>query len=252
MSGVPLVVITADRPPSLRDTGAPQAINQVRLYGDYVLSFADLTVPGSRPDDAAEWMTVTHRAVRLARSAGGPVHINAPIDEPLLTDRESIAAILASGADVLPGETLAPIARGISVSTGHSLREIGQLLNSAKRTVIVCGPNAHGSDLAQSVVVLAERIGGPILADVASQLRGSKGVISHYDFILRDEDVRAKLEPDVILRLGGLPTSKALNEWIVSSLAGRRSGSQMESSLIRAESSRTPSGPIAMTHFVCS
>jgi 2-succinyl-5-enolpyruvyl-6-hydroxy-3-cyclohexene-1-carboxylate synthase len=134
-------------------------------------------------------------------------------------DRESIAAHLAIGEVVLPAETLIPITRDLSDSTGHSLREVGKLLSSSKRPVIVCGPSAQGSDHAQSVIMLAERIGAPILADIASQLRGSKDVISYYDFILRDEDVRAKVAPDVILRIGALPTSKALNEWIVSSPA---------------------------------
>ena len=218
------MVITADRPPSLRGTGAQQTINQVRLYGDYVLGFDDLIVPGSRQDDAAEWMAGTHRAVSLARGAGGPVHLNTPFDEPLLVDRESIAAIFAIGANASSGEPQSSIARSISDTIESSIREIGKLLMSAKRPVIVCGPNSRGSDIAESVVTLAERIGAPALADIASQLRGSEDVISHYDLVLRDEDVHTKLAPDVILRLGGLPTSRALNEWIVSSPARAKIG----------------------------
>lgn len=224
MSGVPLIVITADRPPSLRGTGAPQTIDQVRLYGEYVLACNDLVVPGSIADDVKEWVSTTQYSVQRAIDFAGPVHINAPFDEPLLLERRDEAAVLAHSTNHFRGLVADFMPRTLSDAEISILGDIARVLKSAARPVIVCGPLSAQVELANQVSLLADQIGAPILADVASQLRGKRGVIAHYDLALRGDDSRVALAPDVILRIGGLPTSKSLNEWIASSNASAKIG----------------------------
>ncbi len=224
MSGVPLVVMTADRPPRLRGTGAPQTIDQVRLYGGYALSFDDLPVPGIGSDDAREWMTITRRAVRLSAESTGPVHINTPFEEPLLVAPTAVAAILSEPLPALRDEVSSQTAQFPASVHAEELRDIGSLLQEAKKPIIVCGPQTDADNSSDLVISLADRINAPILADVASQMRRRPEAIAHYDLILRDEHVRSTLSPDLILRIGGLPTSKTVNDWIASSPAMSKIG----------------------------
>lgn len=219
MAGVPMVVVTADRPPSLRGTGAPQTINQINLYGEYALSFNDLPVPGSHPDVHSEWARACGHVLNIAVSKSGVVHINAPFEEPLLVEPVRTAEILAAVAAAPIAQMTMADRREPTAESGRALESFAQLIRSALRPVIICGSNRTGDDFTDQVVSLANNIGAPIFADVASQLRSSTAVISHYDLILRDEQIRTELAPDAILRLGGLPTSKALNEWIAATPA---------------------------------
>jgi 2-succinyl-5-enolpyruvyl-6-hydroxy-3-cyclohexene-1-carboxylate synthase len=224
MSGVPLVVITADRPPHLRDSGAPQTIDQFKLYGRYAVHFEELPLPHSDPDTVRRWSVAGQQAQAKAKSAGGPVHLNTPFEEPLLPHpdrvvecvRDSIATSDKALRDTVPSED-----QDLDFGAAETIAE---LLSNSERPVIVCGPQDRAPDLVPLIAELAQRIGAPILADVASQARRLPGAICRYDLILRDARVAARLAPDLILRIGGLPVSKSLNEWIASSPATAKIG----------------------------
>ncbi|GLB58617.1 2-succinyl-5-enolpyruvyl-6-hydroxy-3-cyclohexene-1-carboxylic-acid synthase [Cytobacillus sp. NCCP-133] len=209
-SRVPLIVITADRPHELRDVGAPQAIDQIHLYGKNVKWFVEM----SPPEDTAEMLryarTVCARAQAMAqRSPAGPVHLNFPFREPLVPDldREDLFE-LSERRDGF-----------VSVQTGQlclqekELKQVAGGLPQAAKGIIVCGP-IEKPDFPEAVIQLAKKLNFPILADPLSQIRSGihegSHVIDAYDTFLKNEDAQKALKPDVIIRFGAMPVSKPL------------------------------------------
>ena len=218
---VPLVVLTADRP-ELRDVGAPQAIDQVHLYGSHVKWFVDMPLPEGTDAAQAHARTVAFRAVAEAKKApAGPVHLNFPFREPLLPAEHAPAPrdLVNVGAVAGPlrpaaGERTVSLLEGTRVLTEDELAPLADLLASYRRGLIICGPQ-RDPGLAGGVVRLARSLGFPVLADPLSGVRYGKHdrtwVIDAYDALLRDETFAAGHEPDVVVRFGAAPTSKALN-----------------------------------------
>lgn len=211
-SKAPLVIMTADRPLQLRDSGAPQTIDQVHIYGRYVKWFADLAPPGAG-DDCIRYARVTAgRAVAMAVTGpAGPVHINIPMAEPLVPR--------AGMPDIKYGPTVAceleTVARPIAPPGGAET--LLDQLAAARRPVIVCGPY-DDPGLADPLATTAAALGCPLLADPLSGLRCGghdlSAVIDAYDAFLRVGPLTRRLEPDLIIRIGGTPTSKALMQYL--------------------------------------
>lgn len=206
---VPLVVLTADRPHELRDVGAPQAIDQIKMYGDYVKWFSEMALPESTEQTARYVRTAAARAAATASAApSGPVHLNFPFREPLVPDFS--ADLQQFGREERPY---------ISVSTGVDkldpvfIERLAAELAPIERGLIICGPQ-DDPELPEAVTGLAEKLQFPILADPLSQLRsgshGKRWIIDGYDAFLRDEDTANRLVPEVVLRFGAMPVSKAL------------------------------------------
>ncbi len=216
-AGVPLIVLTADRPPELRDIGAGQAIDQIKLYGSFVRWFNEA---GSVPLD--EGALVHHRALAcraVSEATGarpGPVHINCPLREPLAPVEVDLTALAATGgAQGRPGGD--PWTRTSHAGLGAD-PEIAAQLASAVRPLIVAGELRHTA-VAEAVAVNARRLGAPVLADVLSGLRSHTHasratVVAAYEAILRVDEAARALTPDFVLRVGELPTSKALRAWL--------------------------------------
>ncbi len=211
LSRVPLLLLTADRPPELRDNGAPQAIDQIRLYGGYAKWFADVALPDAAPAMLRYIRTVAGRAVGTALAApAGPVHLNLPFREPLVQ-----AVLDASEHEELRTQNSAYIAvrdnrRGVDAATLAHLRAV---LQPGRRGLIVCGPGEE-LGLPVAVTALAARLGYPLLADPLSGVRcGSQHsavVVAGYDAFLRDPAWVAAMQPEVVLRFGAMPTAKPL------------------------------------------
>lgn len=206
-SRVPLIVLTADRPHELRDIGAPQAIEQIKLYGDYVKWFQEMALPESSQQMLDYVRGKAARAVTVAGEGnGGPVHLNFPFREPLNPDF-TLDNIWGNARE----RSINPIAAGKKRLAKEQLNELAGSLQSKKKGIIVCGPQIE-EGFAEAVVQLAAKWGLPILADPLSQVRSGEHrkdfVIEGYDAFLRNKSIRKKLKPDFMIRFGAMPVSK--------------------------------------------
>jgi 2-succinyl-5-enolpyruvyl-6-hydroxy-3-cyclohexene-1-carboxylate synthase len=210
---VPLLVLTADRPPELREVGAGQAIDQLKLYGDHVKWFFDVG-PHEASPERLRWMrALTCRAVWTAvRDRPGPVHLNFALREPLVLDAPLQADEPGRGGrpDGRPWVSR-PRAAPNPGAEGEALR---RLLEGAHRGVVVAGRDERVRARARAVAGFAERAGFPLLADPLSGARRGAAAIAHYDALLRDSGFAEDNRPDLVLRVGDLPTSKPLRQWL--------------------------------------
>lgn len=216
-SRVPLVVLTADRPPELRENGAPQTIDQIRLYGEHAKWFVDVALPETSIDMLRYARTLAGRAVATALGApSGPVHLNFPFREPLMPlplDLPETSAHVDSTA-WLGREGGAPYvltAQARRLPDAQLVDWLAEDLTGAERGLIICGPQSDPA-LAGPVSDLATALDFPLLADPLSHVRSGPhdrdNVLDSYDAFLRDPGIVEALQPDVVLRFGALPTSK--------------------------------------------
>lgn len=206
---VPLIVLTADRPPELRDVGAGQTIDQLKLYGGAAKWFVEL---GTHEATPARMRWIRALACRVYATAlegrPGPVHVNVPLREPLVLDAPLPDADPAPARDRgRPWVTRTPV----------SLPDVSpaQLpLAATPRTVVVAGRDERDPALGEAVAAFAAAAGCPLLADPLSGARRGPAAIAHYDALLRHEPLADALRPQLVLRIGDLPTSKPLRSWL--------------------------------------
>lgn len=204
---VPLLLLTADRPPELRDCGAPQTIDQIKLFGAHVKWFAEAAMA-----EAGEpyFRSLAQRALAHACTRPrAPVHINFPFREPLMP-RHGLAELLRQDEVVDRPRYAVP---AVAAPPPEAVRQLGETLAAARRGLIVCGPSNAGAEVAAGIVQLAAVLNWPVLADPTSQVRSGPSdtrlVVDTYDALLRDEAFATAMAPEVVLRFGPLPTSKA-------------------------------------------
>ncbi|WP_078414126.1 2-succinyl-5-enolpyruvyl-6-hydroxy-3-cyclohexene-1-carboxylic-acid synthase [Priestia abyssalis] len=210
-SRVPLIVITADRPHELRDVGAPQAINQLHLFGQYAKWFAELALPENTESMLRYIRTTAARAVGTSLTApAGPVHLNFPLREPLVPSL-SHPDLWAAGREEKRKQV--KVHNGALVCPPAVLEEAVMKVKQYERGIIVCGDHEDAA-FTDAVVKLAEKLNYPILADPLSQLRSGKHekkhIVNAYDTFLRNESLLEDLKPEVVIRFGAMPVSKSL------------------------------------------
>ncbi len=220
-SGVPLVVLTADRPHRLRGADANQAIDQPGIYGGYVRAFFEAAPPSLDPRELRHLRALACRTVAAAVGAeAGPVHVNFPFDKPL--EPQALDEGFAS-AHPLAARGRADGAPFTSIEASRACMsdvDVGALADRLRTShgVIVAGPSEIASRIGPAVLRLSAATGFPVLADPLSGVRyGPKGeahVVAAADIFLRDDAVRARLAPEVILRTGASPTSAAVQRWL--------------------------------------
>ena len=202
---VPLLVLTADRPPELREVGAGQTIDQLRLYGTAAKWFFEVGTHEATPERLRWIRALACRVFWLAHEGRpGPVHLNFPLREPL---------VLHEPLPDEPGGGGRPGGRPWAVH-GHHHRAGPVGLGIAGRTVLVAGRHERGDGLDTMLPRAAAALGAPLLAEPLSGARRGPAAVAHYDALLRDEAFAARHEPDVVVRFGDLPTSKALRLWL--------------------------------------
>ena len=211
---VGLVVLTADRPAELRDVGAGQAIDQLKLYGDAVKWFVELETTEATPD-ALRWIRqLACRAYWTAlEGRPGPVHLNIPLREPLVLDGPLPEDPTPGRAGGAPWVTRRVTAATTSTATAIPAASAAPL---PERGVVVAGRDERGDRVAEAVAAFAARAGYPLLADPLSHARHGANAIATYDLLLRDPAFAARVAPALVIRVGDLPTSKPLRSWLAS------------------------------------
>lgn len=208
---VGLLVLTADRPPELRDVGANQTIDQARLYGSHAKWYVEMPVPEASEHIVRYFRTMACRAWAAANGdVPGPVHVNLPFREPLVPSAQR-----RWDAGPLPPE--ASVFRAPRSVRASDVESLAEALRRARRGLIVCGPQ-DAPAFAEAAAALAERLGYPVLADPLSQVRCGPHhgplVMDAYDLFLRHKGLAGSLAPELVLRFGATPTSKTLLQYL--------------------------------------
>jgi 2-succinyl-5-enolpyruvyl-6-hydroxy-3-cyclohexene-1-carboxylate synthase len=211
---VPLIILTADRPPELRDVGAGQAIDQLKLYGDAVKWFCEVGVDTATPETLRWIRQLACRAYDTAASGRpGPVHLNFPLREPLVLDGPLPEDPVPGRADGRPRVQRAPGVDPVPAAPART---------APARGVMVAGRSERGDGLGDAAARAAERLGWPLLADPLSGARHGATAIATYDLLLRDPAFAQRPAPELVVRVGDLPTSKPLRAWLASLSEGRQ------------------------------
>lgn len=244
-AALPLIILTADRPPELRDVGAGQTIDQVKLYGDAVKLFVDPGVPEASAERLHWARSLACRAYLTAvRDRPGPVHINLPLREPLVLTEplpgvepggggraDSRPWVAEAGASSFLFKSAAsrlnvPAASEGFGSAGEGSEQGGQRSEQGSqsavagdaRPVIVAGELGGDLDtrarLGTELAAAAAAAGIPLLADPRSGARRGEAAITYYDLLLRHRPLAVALAPTTVYRVGDLPTSKPLRAWL--------------------------------------
>jgi 2-succinyl-5-enolpyruvyl-6-hydroxy-3-cyclohexene-1-carboxylate synthase len=247
---VPLLILSADRPPELRESGAGQTIDQIKLLGGAAKWFfevgthelagitaAPAATGGAAPagvrlgdlDPAStprlRWMrTLACRAYWHAlEGRPGVVHLNFPLREPLVVDAEELpedptgrpgGAPYVRRMNAPPAGSRTPPTIASGSAEPHAIAELRALLAGAQRGVLVAGRHERPTPLGEAAAAFSTAAGWPLLADPLSGARRGTAAIAHYDALLRDAGFAASRRPDLVLRVGDLPTSKPLREWL--------------------------------------
>ncbi|WP_106401518.1 2-succinyl-5-enolpyruvyl-6-hydroxy-3-cyclohexene-1-carboxylic-acid synthase [Actinocorallia populi] len=197
-TGTPLLVLTADRPPELRGTGANQTIDQVKLYGSAVRWTCEVGAPEERPGMVAYWRSMASRAYAVAMMPDpGPVHLNVAFREPLIPGGdESWCEPLDSGAGSGPWTKVR------SGMPGAVLR-----VPATRRGVLVVGDGAAN---VKRYVAAASMAGWPVLSEPIGNGRYGDNAMSSYHFLLGVQEFVEQHRPEVVVTLGKPGLSKPL------------------------------------------
>jgi 2-succinyl-5-enolpyruvyl-6-hydroxy-3-cyclohexene-1-carboxylate synthase len=229
LTGTPLIVLTADRPPELQARGANQTIDQTDLFGRHVRKSLDLGVPDPDPRGCEGLVRTVARAVQASFAPDpGPVHLNARFRKPLQVDsadppevsglRSRLEGVLAGGLPRPRPLRLAP--------DPHDLDELATRIRRVRRGVVIAGPASVSSPVSFSALArFLELSGFVLLPEATSQLRfGVPGrlVCDAFEPLFGARPGYRPLEPDFVLQLGGAPTGRGLSRWLASDSAPER------------------------------
>ncbi len=209
---VPLLILTADRPPELRESGAGQTIDQLKLFGDAAKWFFEVGNHAASPARLRWLRTLACRAYWSALDGRpGVVHLNFPLREPLVSE-EPLPADDSGRPDGVP-YVFRPAGRLGSETATARLHE---LVGHARRGVVVAGRHEREDGLGHSAAAFCTAASWPLLADPLSGARRGAAAIACYDALLRDPLFAASSKPDLVIRVGDLPTSKPLRAWLAA------------------------------------
>ncbi|MBK5219441.1 MAG: 2-succinyl-5-enolpyruvyl-6-hydroxy-3-cyclohexene-1-carboxylic-acid synthase [Thermoleophilia bacterium] len=257
-SAVPLLVLSADRPPELRGIGAGQTIDQIKLFGSSVRWFCEVGTHRADDDGLLHYRSVACRALAAARgeTRPGPVHLNLPWREPLapVPVEGAVTATDPLALEGRAGRPLTAVTRLDREPSAFLLEEVAGHIGDAIAGVIIAGRQLD-PELREPLAHLARAAGFPILAEPTSQLRCGSHDRSHlvttYDQLLRDEHFARSVVPDLVLRFGEMPTSKPLRTWLADSGAdqividpygGWNEPSRRAAALLRADPTELAAG----------
>ncbi|HYQ47012.1 MAG TPA: 2-succinyl-5-enolpyruvyl-6-hydroxy-3-cyclohexene-1-carboxylic-acid synthase [Polyangiaceae bacterium] len=229
LAHLPVLVLTADRPFELQHSSAPQAIDQIKLFGDSARAFFELGAPDPAPSALQGLVRSVAHAVHAAKNGRpGPVHLNARARKPLepVSADDPVSRALRESVDAL-------LERGPTASTRSALHgDVTRLARACAETargVIFVGPEpVYRPEAAQALSRLAEITGFPLLCEATSQARfraefaSGALTIDGFEWLLRSPSLRASLSPDLWLSFGGTPTSGGCERFLGNGFGGQR------------------------------
>ncbi|MFZ1925311.1 MAG: 2-succinyl-5-enolpyruvyl-6-hydroxy-3-cyclohexene-1-carboxylic-acid synthase [Solirubrobacteraceae bacterium] len=237
---VPLIVLSADRPPELRELGAGQTIDQLKIFGDFAKWFFDVGTHEAS-NERLRWIrTLACRAWSTAlEGRPGVVHLNFPLREPLVCDElpeafgegrsdgrpyvVRLAQDFEASAEAILRDNSAQHADNAALEAEHSapgttpsspMSALFELVRSSRRGVLVAGRHERRTPLGHAAAQFCELLGWPLLADPMSGARLGDAAVAHYDALLRMPGFARNHRPDLVLRVGDLPVSKPLRTWL--------------------------------------
>lgn len=212
LSCVPLLVVTADRPPELHGIGANQTIEQAGMYGGAVRWAPDIEVPEARPDAVAAWRSLAAEAAAHCLGHGGeppgPVHLNLPLREPLTPTDDGV------GFPYDLGDVAEPLAARADERAPGPPAELLERLEGVRRGVIVAGGRTSWSPT--GLLAFADQSGWPIIAEPHSGARQGAMALRSTDALLRDDAFTAEHRPDLVVVVGRVGLSRALLGWLAT------------------------------------
>ena len=223
-SHVPLLLLTADRPPELRNCHSGQTIDQLKLFGNYPNWQAELAIPMITTEMLAYLRQTTIYAFeQTLYPVSGAVHLNIPFRDPLppISDGNDInKASLESFSNFSWEEFFAPVTNKYQLSITNSHIAIPQEWLETKQGIIIAGvaQTQQPQEYCSAIAKLASHLKFPVLAEGLSPVRNHASlnpyIISTYDLILRNQNLATNLTPEVVIQIGEMPTSKVLRKWL--------------------------------------
>ena len=209
-SGVPMIILSADRPPLLRGIGSSQTIDQLKIFGDYTPFFHDTGEPNFKTDDLKRIAYLGKQAVEKSLHHNGPVHINLPFRKPLEPDKQTLHEETEKSIqqfELLENESRTQAFSSVICPAGN----VATLLEKTNKPLIICGPSGTSHSLDDLVQTVSKHLNAPVIAEPGSNVDTSdKGFIKRYEqFLLRNESQKS-LKPDLIIRFGNQPYTKSL------------------------------------------
>ncbi len=231
---VPMIVLSADRPPELREVGAGQTIDQLKIFGGFAKWFFEVGTHEAAPERVRWMRALACRAYWTAlEGRPGVVHLNFPLREPLVCEQApppagegrpggvpflrraraevGVEAPTSRREDRVEAAERGPRAESAAVRDALELRDA---IGGARRGVVVVGRHERDTPLGEVAAAASARLGWPLLADPMSGARRGAAAIAHYDALLRAPRFARSHQPDVVLRVGDLPVSKPLRTWL--------------------------------------
>jgi 2-succinyl-5-enolpyruvyl-6-hydroxy-3-cyclohexene-1-carboxylate synthase len=214
--GVPMILLTADRPPELRQTGANQTIDQPDIFGDYVRWRFDLPAPDPGIDPAMVLTTVDQAAYRAGRTPQGPVHLNLMFREPLLPEPGDEPVLSGPSSWVRGGRPYTRYAATKPAVDEMEVHRLWETLRPVKKGLLVAGRLASRKQ-GEAVLRLADTLGWPLLPDIGSQIRlGSEGLAAYYDALVAGDSFAETHAPEAVVHVGRRALSKRLEQFLAS------------------------------------
>lgn len=218
VEGLPMIILTADRPPELRQTAANQTINQTNLYGNYTRWFMDLPCPDENIAPQMVLTTVGQAVYRSRRQPGGPVHVNCMFREPLAPEPQPVSTAYWQGiADWM--DNSGPYTK-YSISQMHpdeaAITSLAEMLNKTRRGFLLVG-RLNDRTVRDAVAKFAKTINWPVFPDITSGLRLGRSilqVIHYFDQLLLSTEEWHELKPETVLHIGGTLVSKRLLQFL--------------------------------------
>ena len=198
--GIPMIILSADRPYTLQNVGAPQTIDQQKYFGTAVNYYEELSVPSESHYYTYPRQVARRGYLHAKNHKEGPVHINVPLFEPLVPERDSSYFRMGRSDKVF------------RLVTEDTIHELGPVLEG-KKVLVLGGPSITQP---REVMEFANAIGAVVIGDPLSNLRKFEEAVSTYDSVLVHESMKEQLRPDVVIQLGQIPVSKRIQQWMAA------------------------------------